>query len=88
MPSVRLKRAEREKRATIIKSEGEVTASKNLYQAAANLAKAPGALHLRTLETLADISFDQSNTIVVPLPMEFLKAVEGFGKLAVKKKAP
>jgi len=76
--------AERERRATIIKSEGEVVASKNLSQAAATLARAPGALHLRTLETLADISSDQSNTIVVPLPMEFLKAVEGFAK--AKKK--
>jgi regulator of protease activity HflC (stomatin/prohibitin superfamily) len=77
--------AERERRATIIKSEGEVVASKNLSQAAATLAKAPGALHLRTLETLADISSDQSNTIVVPLPMEFLKAVAGFAKIKKKE---
>jgi regulator of protease activity HflC (stomatin/prohibitin superfamily) len=73
--------AEREKRATIIKSSGEVTASENLKNAANNLASGPGALHLRTLQTLADISADQSNTIVVPMPMEFLKAVEGFGKV-------
>ena len=77
--------AEREKRATIIKSEGEVIASKNLMNAAAMLGKAPGALHLRTLETLTDISSDQSNTVVVPLPMEFLKAVEGVAKMAAKK---
>ena len=72
--------AEREKRATIIKSEGEVIASKNLMNAAAMLAKAPGALHLRTLETLTDISSDQSNTVVVPLPLELLRALEGLGK--------
>ena len=78
--------AEREKRATIIKSAGEVIASKNLREAAETLSKAPGALHLRTLETLADISSDQSNTIIVPLPMEFLKALEGFAKLAPPKK--
>ena len=77
--------AEREKRATIIKSGGEVIASKNLQQAAEMLARAPGALHLRTLQTLADISSDQSNTIVIPIPMEFLKAVEGFTKTAKKK---
>jgi regulator of protease activity HflC (stomatin/prohibitin superfamily) len=77
--------AEREKRATIIKSEGELIASKNLMAAAATLAKAPGALHLRTLETLTDISSDQSNTVVVPLPMEFLRAVEGISRLAAKK---
>ncbi len=72
--------AEREKRATIIKAEGEVIASKNLSEAATKLAIAPGALHLRTLQTLADISSDQSNTIIVPIPMEFLKAVEGMIK--------
>jgi regulator of protease activity HflC (stomatin/prohibitin superfamily) len=72
--------AEREKRASIIRAEGEVVASENLKKAANNLAAGPGALHLRTLETLADISADQSNTIVIPMPMEFLKAVEGFGK--------
>jgi len=77
--------AEREKRATVIKSTGEVVASKNLHDAAAKLASAPGALHLRTLQTLADISSDQSNTIIVPIPMELLKAVEGFTKTVKKK---
>jgi regulator of protease activity HflC (stomatin/prohibitin superfamily) len=77
--------AEREKRATIIKSTGEVIASKNLHEAALKLSSAPGALHLRTLQTLADISSDQSNTIIVPIPMEFLKAVEGFVKATKKK---
>ncbi len=79
--------AEREKRAGIIKSEGEVVASKNLSEAAGTLNENPGALHLRTLETLADISYDQSNTVVVPLPMEFLSAVKGFEK-PVKKNPP
>ena len=77
--------AEREKRATIIKSTGEVIASKNLQEAAFKLSAAPGALHLRTLQTLADISSDQSNTIIIPIPMEILKAVEGFAKTAKKK---
>lgn len=72
--------AEREKRATIIKSQGEVTASKNLYQAALNLSAAPGALHLRTLETLTDISSDKSNTMVFALPIEVLDAIRGFAK--------
>ncbi|MFH1393816.1 MAG: slipin family protein [Candidatus Micrarchaeota archaeon] len=78
--------AEREKRANIIKAAGEVIASKNLMDAANMLGQSPGGLHLRTLQTLADISSDQSNTIVVPIPMEFLKAVEGFGKAAAPKK--
>jgi len=77
--------AEREKRATIIKSEGEVIASSNLRKAADMLGQAPGALYLRTLETLSDISSDQSNTIVIPLPMELLKALEGFAKVTKKK---
>lgn len=72
--------AEREKRAVIINSEGEVLASQNLAKAAALLASTPGALHLRTLNSINDISSDQSNTIVFTVPMEILKAFEGFSK--------
>ncbi len=72
--------AERERRAVIINSEGEVIASENLAKAAATLAHAPGALHLRTLNSINDISSDQSNTVVFAVPMELLKAIEGFGK--------
>lgn len=72
--------AEREKRATIINSEGEVIAANNLGKAANTLAKAPGALHLRTLNSINDISSDQSNTIIFALPMEILRAIEGFVK--------
>lgn len=76
----RVAEAEREKQAVITKSHGEVEASENLVKAANNLAGAPGALHLRTLETLNDISSDQSNTIVFAAPIEILKAIEGLGK--------
>jgi regulator of protease activity HflC (stomatin/prohibitin superfamily) len=76
--------AEREKRATIINSEGEVIAAKNLAQAAHTMAEFPGALHLRTLNSINDISSDQSNTVVFAVPMEILRAIEGFGKLAKK----
>lgn len=72
--------AEREKRATIINSEGELQASKNLAAAAKTLAVSPGALHLRTLNSINDISSDQSNTVVFAVPMEILKAIEGFAK--------
>lgn len=72
--------AEREKRAVIITSEGEVAASENMAKAAAMLASAPGALHLRTLQSINDMSSDQSNTVVYMIPMEILKALEGFGK--------
>lgn len=76
--------AEREKRATIINSEAEVASAQNLNKAAQILAAAPGALHLRTLNSINDISSDDSNTVVFMLPMEVLKAVEGFGAAAQK----
>lgn len=76
--------AEREKRATIINSEGEVIAAENLAKAAHTMAKFPGALHLRTLNSINDISSDQSNTVVFAVPMEILRAIEGFGKIAKK----
>ena len=76
--------AEREKRAVIIKARGEVEASANMAQAATTLAKAPGALHLRTLQTLNDLSSDKSNTVVMGLPLEILRAFEG--KVGASKK--
>jgi len=72
--------AEREKRAVIINSEGELAASSNIAQAAKTLAETPGALHLRTLQSINDISSDQSNTIVFMTPLEVLKAFDGFAK--------
>lgn len=72
--------AEREKRAVIIKAEGEVIAAENLAKAATVLSGADGALHLRTLSTLNDLSSDQSNTVIFAIPLEILKALEGFGR--------
>ena len=72
--------AEREKRAVIIKAGGEVIASTNLAKAAKTLATSPGALHLRTLNTLNDLSSDQSNTVVFAVPLEILKAFETIKK--------
>ena len=72
--------AEREKQAVITKSTGEVEASKNLAQAAKIMSETPGALHLRTLATINDISSDQSNTIVFALPVEILRAMENINK--------
>lgn len=69
--------AEREKRSVITKAEGEVQAAANLASAAATLSGAPGALHLRTLSTINDISSDQSNTVVFAIPLEVLRAFEG-----------
>jgi regulator of protease activity HflC (stomatin/prohibitin superfamily) len=70
--------AEREKRAVIISSEGEVVAADNLRKAAEILSSSPGALHLRTLNTINDVSSDASNTIVFAMPLEVLRAFERF----------
>lgn len=72
--------AEREKRAVIINSEGELAASENISKAAQILSSVPGALHLRTLQSINDMSSDQSNTVVYMVPTEALKALEGFIK--------
>lgn len=72
--------AEREKRSVIIKAEGEVASAENMAKAATILSNAPGALHLRTLQTLNDVSSDQSNTVIFVTPIELIKALEGFGK--------
>jgi regulator of protease activity HflC (stomatin/prohibitin superfamily) len=63
--------AEREKRAVIIKSEGELTAAENLEKAVQQMSNR--ALYLRTLSSLEDISYDQSNTIVFAIPMDMAK---------------
>jgi regulator of protease activity HflC (stomatin/prohibitin superfamily) len=72
--------AERERRAVIINSEGEVSAAENLSKAARMLAETPGALHLRTLNSINDISSDASNTVVFTVPLEILQAMSGYKK--------
>lgn len=72
--------AERERRAVIINSEGEVSAAENLAKAARILAGSAGALHLRTLNSINDISSDQSNTVVFTLPLEMMQAYMGYTK--------
>ena len=64
--------SERERRAIIITSEGELAASENLRKAAENLAKSKGAFLLRTLQTVTDIAADPSDKIVILLPVEML----------------
>jgi regulator of protease activity HflC (stomatin/prohibitin superfamily) len=71
--------AERERRAVIIKAEGEVMAADNMAKAARTLNSEPGALHLRTLQSINDLSSDQSNTTIWMVPLEVLRAVEAIG---------
>ena len=70
--------AVRERRANILKAEGEVIAADNLASAAKTLSKSDGGLHLRTLQTLNDLSSDKSNTVIFAMPLEVLRAIEGF----------
>src|SRR5512134_915286 len=66
--------AERERRAKVIAAEGEYQASEKLGQAADVIARSPGALQLRYLQTLVEISAEKNSTIVFPLPIELVKA--------------
>jgi len=77
--------AQREKQAVIISSEGEMAAAQNVAEAAKTLATTPGALHLRTLQSINDLSSDQSNTTVWMVPVEALEALKGIAALVNKK---
>ncbi len=66
--------AERERRAKVISAEGEFQAAEKLRQAAETIAGQPMALQMRYLQTLVDVSSERSSIIVLPLPIEFLKA--------------
>ena len=69
--------AERERRAKVIHAEGELQASEKLMQAAEVLARQPGAMQLRYMQTLSAIAGDKSSTIVFPLPIELLQGMGG-----------
>lgn len=68
--------AERERRAKIVAAEGELQASEKLAQAAAVIASSPGALQLRQLQTMVEISAENNSTIIFPIPIELMEAVE------------
>jgi len=72
--------AERERRAIVIRAEGEKAAAENIATAAEKLTKTTGGLHLRTLQTLSELSADKNNTVVFVTPLEILRAFEGFVK--------
>ena len=77
--------AEREKMAVITKAKGETEAAKNLALAAETMASTPGALHLRTLSTINDVSSDQSNTLIFCVPIEMMESFRaGNGTMAKK----
>ena len=79
--------AEREKRANITKSEGDRLAAENLAAAAQMMATAPGALQLRTLQTLDSLGSSQANTVVMAVPVEVMSAAQALGSLVTKTPA-
>jgi regulator of protease activity HflC (stomatin/prohibitin superfamily) len=68
--------SERNKRAIIIKAEGEVKAAENLQKAAEILSAIPGGLSLRTLETIEKLQPDPSKTVIFALPVEILEGLK------------
>lgn len=74
--------AEREKRATITKAEGDRDAASNLAEAAATMNASPGALQLRTLQALEGLGASQSNTIVLTMPVEVMQALQAVKALS------
>lgn len=77
--------AERERRAIIIRAEGEKAAAENIASAAEKLAKTTGGLHIRTLQTLSEVAADKNNTVVFITPLEVLRAFEGIANKINKK---
>jgi len=78
---------ERERRAKIINAQGEYQAAEKLAQAAQIIGKYPQALQLRYLQTLSEIATEQNSTIVFPLPIELLDALQKMVENQ-KKKSP
>jgi regulator of protease activity HflC (stomatin/prohibitin superfamily) len=79
--------AEREKRAVIIKSEGDRDAAKNLAAAATTMAEAEGAMQLRTLQTLDGLGPTASNTVVLAIPVQVMEIFQKMSKGGDRKKA-
>lgn len=72
--------AERERRAVIIKAEGELKASENLAKAAANLKAVPGGISLRTLGTIEKLQPDPSKMTIFALPVEIIEGIKALGE--------
>ena len=73
--------AEREKRATITKAEGDAAAALNLASAAETMLKSPGAMQLRTLQTLDGLGSSPSNTVVLAVPVEVMDTLRGLVRM-------
>ena len=74
--------AERERRAKVIAADGELQASEKLGQAADVIAAAPGAIQLRQLQTMVEISAENRSTVIFPIPIQLLEAASAFADYA------
>lgn len=72
--------AEREKRATITKAEGDKMAALNLAEAAKTMTSSPGAMQLRTLQTIDGLGPTASNTVVLAIPVELMELVKNYAE--------
>jgi regulator of protease activity HflC (stomatin/prohibitin superfamily) len=72
--------AERERRAKVIAAEGELQASIKLTEAAKKMAEEPVTIQLRFLQTLTEVSAEKNSTVVLPIPIELLRAFESYSQ--------
>jgi regulator of protease activity HflC (stomatin/prohibitin superfamily) len=77
--------AEREKRATITKAEGDRDAAANLATAAKTMHESPGAMQLRTLQTIDGLGPTASNTVILAVPVEMMEAIKNFSNVLKSK---
>jgi regulator of protease activity HflC (stomatin/prohibitin superfamily) len=77
--------SERERRAVIIRAQGELKASEDLSKAAQNLANVPGGLSLRTLKTIETINPDPSKTVIFALPVEVMDGIKSLSEVMKRK---
>jgi hypothetical protein len=80
--------AEREKRATITKAEGDRLAAENLAAAATTMATSPGAMQLRTLQTIDGLGPTASNTVVLAVPIELWQLTRTLIDAAARRNEP
>jgi len=79
--------AEREKRANITKAEGDRDAAVNLAQAAQTMRESPGAMQLRTLQTIDGLGPTASNTVVLAIPIEVMDVLNGTARFLDGRRA-
>ncbi|MEK7665180.1 MAG: slipin family protein [Patescibacteria group bacterium] len=77
--------SERERRAVIIRAEGEYTAAEKLSQAARVLNSVPGGISVRTLQTIEKINPDPSKTVIFALPIEFMEGIKTLSQFFKEK---